>query len=200
MAERPERADAARNRRAILRAAEELLAANGPDHVSLEQVAVKAGVGKGTVFHRFTNRAGLMRALIEERARAFQEAYTQGPPPLGPGAPAVERLGAFLDSLVELATRNIALVAAYERSAGDRQSHPVYTAWHGHVSSLLREARPELDAEAIGHILLGSLHSDLLVHMLRNGESERLTASLRDLVAALLGSAGPREQIGGLTR
>jgi AcrR family transcriptional regulator len=178
------RADAARNRRAILRAAEELLTRHGPDHVSLEQVAAAAGVGKGTVFHRFTNRACLMRALAEERIGAFQQAYREGPPPLGPGAPARERLAAFFDGVVELAGRNIALMAAYERSSGHRQNNPIYTSWHSHVSSLIR---PDLDADALGHILLGSLHSDLILHMLRNGESDRLTAALRELVAALLG-------------
>jgi AcrR family transcriptional regulator len=183
----PERADAARNRRAILRATEDLLAEYGPDQVSLEQVAAAAGVGKGTVFHRFTNRAGLMRALAMERISTFQEAYAKGPPPLGPGAPARERLTAFLDAVIELVSRNVALMAAYERSSGHRQDNPIYTAWHEHVSSLIREARPELDSESLAHILLGSLHSDLIQHMLRDGESQRLTVALRDLVTALLG-------------
>jgi AcrR family transcriptional regulator len=185
--ERRERADAARNRRAILRATEELLAAHGPDNVSLERVAAAAGVGKGTVFHRFENRAGLMRALAEERIRAFTGAYTSGPPPLGPGAPPRERLVAFLDAMVELATRNVALMAAYERSTGDRHSSPIYQTWHDHVSGLIAEARPELDADVLAHIILGSLHSDLVVHMLRRGESGRLATSLRELVTTLLG-------------
>ena len=40
-----ERADAARNRAAILRATEELLAERGAEHVSLDAVAAAAGVG-----------------------------------------------------------------------------------------------------------------------------------------------------------
>ena len=47
---RPERADAVRNRRAILAATEELLAAHRPQDISIGQVALAAGVGKGTVF------------------------------------------------------------------------------------------------------------------------------------------------------
>src|SRR5438094_10655888 len=99
MIERRERADAARNRRAILRATEDLLARHGPEHVSIEQVAAAAGVGKGTVFHRFGSRAGLMRALAEERIRSFQDNCAAGPPPLGPGAQPRERLVAFLDAV-----------------------------------------------------------------------------------------------------
>src|SRR6267154_2367665 len=94
-AERPERADAARNRRAILSATEELLTHHRPEQISMEQVAAAAGVGKGTVFHRFGNRMGLMLALMYERAHALHDAVTTGPPPLGPGAPPRERLVAF---------------------------------------------------------------------------------------------------------
>jgi AcrR family transcriptional regulator len=67
---RPERADAARNRRAILAATEKLLASHRPQDISMEQIAAAAGVGKGTVFHRFGNRTGLMHALMVERAAA----------------------------------------------------------------------------------------------------------------------------------
>jgi len=178
----PERADAARNRAAILRAAERLLAENG--HVSVEQVAQAAGVGKGTVFHRFGSRAGLMRALMEARVADLTEAIESGPPPLGPGAPATQRLTAFLDAVVDLATRNVALVAAYEEE--ERQAGGVYQYWHRHVSTLIAQARPELDAELLAHILLGSLHSDLVLHLVRSGDTDRLTATLRELVAGLL--------------
>jgi AcrR family transcriptional regulator len=181
----PERADAARNRAAILLAAERLLVEHG--HVSVEQVAQAAGVGKGTVFHRFGSRAGLMRALMEARVAQLTEAIETGPPPLGPGAPATQRLTAFLDAVVELATRNVALVAAYEDAAPEeRQAGGVYQYWHRHVSTLIAQARPELDAELLAHILLGALHSDLVLHLVRRGDTDRLTATLRELVAGLL--------------
>jgi AcrR family transcriptional regulator len=95
---------AARNRRAILDATEQLLAAHRPRDISMEQVAAAAGVGKGTVFHRFGNRTGLMYALMVERAQALEESVTAGPPPLGPGAPDRDRLLAFLDAIVEAGT------------------------------------------------------------------------------------------------
>jgi AcrR family transcriptional regulator len=184
---RHERADAARNRAAILHAAERLLTEHDPDEVSIERVAQAAGVGKGTVFHRFGSRAGLMRALIEDRLRTLQEAIGEGPPPLGPGAPAPERLIAFLEAVVALATRNIGLIAAYEQAAeGARQEGAMYQGWHQHVRTLIAESDPGLDAELLAHILLGSLHSDLVVHLIRRGETERLTTTLRRLVTTLL--------------
>ncbi|HVV19895.1 MAG TPA: TetR/AcrR family transcriptional regulator [Pseudonocardiaceae bacterium] len=186
--ERKERADAARNRAAILRAAEELLREHGPDHVSVELVAQAAGVGKGTVFHRFGSRSGLMRALIEERVQVLRDAFTSGPPPLGPGAAARDRLAAFFDAVLDLATRNVALMAAYERAEdGERQAGIVYQTWHHHVSTLIAECRPDFDADLLAHILLGSLHTDLVVHLVRQGESARLAATVRQLVTALVG-------------
>jgi AcrR family transcriptional regulator len=192
-----ERADAARNRRAILRAAERLLAEHGPAYVSLDRVAAEAGVGKGTVFRRFGDRMGLMRAVLEERADSLREAVLAGPPPLGPGAPPRDRLVAFLDAVVALAARNIGVMTAQEHQAGQEQhrsgasrEHPVYRFWHGHVSELIAAARPELDAGALGHVLLSSLHADLL----RTGESDRLAAGLRALVDGLLGGGRTGDQ------
>jgi AcrR family transcriptional regulator len=178
----PERADAARNRAAILAAAERLLA-DDPE-ASTEDIARAAGVGKGTVFHRFGSRAGLVRALVEQRGQAVLDAMTGGPPPLGPGAPAAERLGAFFDAVITLATKNIGLMAAYEHTE-DRQAGAMYQAWHQHVTALLAESRPDLDGELLAHILLGSLHSDLVVHLLRRGETERLRRTLHQLASSL---------------
>lgn len=86
--ERPkERADAARNRRAILEATAALLAEHGADALTMDRVAAAAGVGKGTIFHRFGNRAGLLHEMIAESTFALMDAVRTGPPPLGPGAP-----------------------------------------------------------------------------------------------------------------
>ena len=82
-----ERADAARNRRRILAAAERLFEQRGVAEVPMEAIAEEAGVGKGTLFRRFGDRAGLAWALIDERERGFQDAFIRGPAPLGPGAP-----------------------------------------------------------------------------------------------------------------
>jgi AcrR family transcriptional regulator len=199
---RRERADAARNRRAILCATEELLARHRPEQISMEQVAAAAGVGKGTVFHRFGNRMGLMRALMQERALTLGESVTTGPPPLGPGAPARERLLAFLDAMVDVVTRNKGLIAALdhamatapkpaEDSPATQDAHPVYAAWHRHISTLIAEERPDLDAELLAHILLSALHSDPILDLLRQGDGQRLTACLHTLATAAL-DAPPR--------
>ncbi|WP_214412615.1 TetR/AcrR family transcriptional regulator [Sphaerisporangium fuscum] len=193
---RPERADAARNRRAILLATEDLLTRHRPDQISMEQVAAAAGVGKGTVFHRFGNRMGLMVAVMQERAFALNEAVRNGPPPLGPGAPPRERLLAFIDAVMDVIGRNKGLLAALgqavtstspQEDAGE-DDHPVYGLWHGHVSGLIAEIRPDLDSEVLAHLMLAGLHSRPILRLLERGETERLAGSLRAVATALLDS------------
>ena len=94
-APRAERADAVRNRRHLLATARQMLASQGAGTLTMDALAEQAGLGKGTVFRRFGTRAGIFQALLDDDERAFQEQVLAGPPPLGPGAPPVDRLIAY---------------------------------------------------------------------------------------------------------
>lgn len=61
MEERPLRADARRNRDALLAAAASAFAADGPD-ATLEAIAASAGVGIGTLYRHFPTREALVEA------------------------------------------------------------------------------------------------------------------------------------------
>lgn len=90
-----ERADAARNRLRLLTTARQMLAEQGPDRLTMDGLAERAGLGKGTVFRRFGTRAGIFQALLDDDERTFQQQVLSGPPPLGPGATPVARLIAY---------------------------------------------------------------------------------------------------------
>jgi len=90
-----ERADAARNRVHLLATAREMLAERGADTLTMDALAERAGLGKGTVFRRFGTRAGIFQALLDDAERTFQEQVLSGPPPLGPGADPLDRLVAY---------------------------------------------------------------------------------------------------------
>jgi len=92
---RAERADAARNRRLLLTTAREMIAGHGAGQLTMDGLAERAGLGKGTVFRRFGTRAGIFAALLDDDERDFQEQVLAGPPPLGPGAPPLDRLIAY---------------------------------------------------------------------------------------------------------
>src|SRR3954471_20467956 len=145
VAPRRERADRSRNRAAVLTAAQKLFAARGVESVRMEDVAAEAGVGVGTVYRGSPERAGLVRALLDERERRLQDALLRGAPPLGPGAPARERLLAFLEALAAYVEETFPYLAAAE--AGGRTSGPVYAGWRLHTAVLLRDAAPHTDTD-----------------------------------------------------
>jgi AcrR family transcriptional regulator len=183
-APRRERADAARNREKVLAAARRLFAERGVANVTMEQVARAAGVGKGTVFHRFGDRAGLALALLDDGERELQEAVLHGPPPLGPGAPARERLGAFLDAMLDFTVDHAdLLIAADSGRPGGRYVTGAYASWHQHTALLLSDLRPSSDAGMLAHMVLAPLAADLVRHLTEavGADAERVRAALHEL-------------------
>lgn len=179
---RPERGDAAANRERILCAARTLLEANGPNAVSMDAVASTAGVGKGTVFRRFGDRAGMMAALISDYMRDFQDQFLAGPPPLGPGAPPAERLEAFISSLISLQREHMAIAIAAEFQPAAAPTG-VYGALRLHVSALLNELDPTLQADIVSSMILGAIAPPVLNQL--HADSEKITSSATALLRGL---------------
>jgi len=92
---RPKRADAVRNHARLIEAAQQMLAERGPAGITMDGLAERTGLGKGTVFRAFGSRAGIFRDLLGTDEVAFQQRVMHGEPPLGPGADPVQRLIAY---------------------------------------------------------------------------------------------------------
>jgi AcrR family transcriptional regulator len=180
-----ERADAARNRAAILNAAARLFAEHGVDAVSMDQVATAAGVGKGTLFRRFGDKAGMAAALLDARERVLQEGILHGPPPLGPGTSPAERLAAFADAYVGYVLEHLPLVRMSETAApGARYRIGAYRFWHRHVAILLAGTP---DPEHTAHALLAPLAAEHIAALLPELGEQRI----RDGVVRLWRQAVP---------
>jgi AcrR family transcriptional regulator len=151
----PERGDAARNRTLLLDAARRLIAERGPDAVTTDDIAAAAGVGKGTLFRRFGSRAGLMLVLLDEDEKAEQHAMMFGPPPLGPGAPPLERLLAYGGDRLNFVHIHHALLSDAGRDPRMRFTAPVMF-HHRHIRVLLEGAGTtgDLDAQAFALLAL----------------------------------------------
>jgi AcrR family transcriptional regulator len=184
-----ERADAARNRLRILEAAAKLVDERGIEHVSMEDVACTAGVGTGTLYRRFGDRAGLALALLEEDTREFQNALISGPAPLGPGAPAAQRLQAFGPAYIDLMERHADLLVA--AGAIERDGRGPYTLYATHLAILIAEAAPELDAPLTARALLATLGPGQYLHARRalGWEVERIQQGWVAMTAALCASS-----------
>jgi polyketide synthase 12 len=172
-----ERADAARNRRHLLVTAREMIAADGTDKLTMDGLAERAGLGKGTVFRRFGTRAGIFQALLDDVERDFQQQVLAGPAPLGPVAPPLERLIAYGRARIDflIGHREIARAALDGREPVPGRSQTPMS--RGHIRFLL------------GAMSLGAADLDIL--------ATQLTAALDGplllyLSSAILAQAAPQ--------
>ena len=211
-APRAERADAARNRRHLLATARQMLAVQGADHLTMDGLAERAGLGKGTVFRRFGTRAGIFQALLDDDERAFQEQVLSGPPPLGPGAAPLDRLIAYGRARVGflIGHREIARAAldgSQPVPAGSQTSISQI-----HIRMLLGQmdlgADPKTDLDILAVQLTAALDGPLLLYLSASDLTEaapkieeRIAQSWQDLVQRVCrpwpASARGRRALGG---
>ncbi|GHI90890.1 MULTISPECIES: TetR/AcrR family transcriptional regulator [Streptomyces] len=191
MPEHRSRKDAARNREAVLAAADALFARRGSaEDITMADVAAEAGVGKGTLFRAFGDRVGLLRALYEARLGPVRDAVESGPPPLGPATPPRERVPALLDAVLCFKLDNRRLVVALEESGGG--SSPYRASHYEWLHRLLRDVLEEIPgapgSDFTAHALLAATRADLVEHLAgREGvPREALRAQLADFTAGLL--------------
>lgn len=164
---RPERADAARNRELLLRTAREVIDEEGVEKVTMDGLAERAGLGKGTVFRRFGTRAGIFRALIDEDERRFQQHVLSGPPPLGPGAGPVERMAAYGRARTAfLAERHALARASLERDHPAPAGEGSFSVLH--LRMLITRADPALpDPDTLSVQLASALEGPFLLYLHR---------------------------------
>jgi AcrR family transcriptional regulator len=155
----PERGDAARNRTLLLEAARKLISERGADGVTTDDIAAAAGVGKGTLFRRFGSRAGLMIVLLDEDEKAEQQAFMFGPPPLGPGAPPLDRLLAYGRDRLKFVQAHHGLLSDANRDPQMRFNAPMML-HHRHIRVLLEDAGTAGDLDAQAFALLTLLDAD----------------------------------------
>jgi len=185
---RPQREAAARNERTIVDAATALFRERGVASVEVRDIAARAGVGVGTVYRRFGDKASLIAAVLGEQERELQDRLLSGPPPLGPGAPPAERLVAFLQALCALTEANADVLAASEGAApGARYRVGAYQAWRLHVSMLLQAIDPALDAPWWAETLLAPLQASLYLQQRREQgfSAQRIAAGVVDAARRL---------------
>ncbi|MFC5143605.1 TetR/AcrR family transcriptional regulator [Streptomyces aureoversilis] len=190
--ERKPRKDAARNRAAVFAAADSLFAdCRSPEEVTMADIAAAAGVGKGTLFRAFGDRTGLIHALYEARLEPIRNAVEEGPPPLGPATPPLQRVPALLDAVLCFKLDNRHLAQALEGTGTDspyRTEH--YERWHTLLRDLLQRVPGAGDSDFTAHALLAATRADLVTYLADEKEMprEELRDRLSEFTAGVLGS------------
>lgn len=186
------RADAARNRARLLTAAATLFRDKGADGVSLDEIVAAAGVGKGTLFRIFGDKSGLAAALLDERERELQQRMLFGPPPLGPGAAPVDRIGAFVREYVRYVADHVDLVRMSQTARpGARFDTGAHQFWRTHLTYLAGEAG-DPDPRLVADVLLAAVTAEQVGRWIRTDGRpvDELAGQLAALAAGLARPSG----------
>ncbi|WP_305785208.1 TetR/AcrR family transcriptional regulator [Symbioplanes lichenis] len=154
------RTDARRNVESLLEAAKTVFGTAGVD-APAKQITDLAGVGVGTLYRHFPQRADLIKAVIEREIDACADAA----PALAGELPPGDALARWLDRLAELIATKRGFAAALH--SGD----PAYAGLPGYLLEKLAPALGSLldAATAAGEIQAGVTPRDLLYAVAKLG-------------------------------
>lgn len=194
-APRIERADAVRNRRHLLATARMMLAESGStENLTMDALAERACLGKGTVYRRFGTRAGIFQALLEDDEHAFQEQVLAGPPPLGPGADPLDRLIAYGQARIAFLLDHRDIARATLDGGRPVPAGTESPMTRTHIRVLLGQLRLEgADLDMLAIQLTAALDGPLLLYMAASdltepaGVKERLTRAWQDFTQRVCG-------------
>jgi TetR/AcrR family fatty acid metabolism transcriptional regulator len=152
----------------ILQAAEEVLCEKGYHETSIEEIAARVGIAKGTVYLHFPSKEDLVMALVEREARQLQQAIEET---IASAMTAREKLEAILRLLYgKLFHKQMRLFYSMYHSpemraliARKEQMHERWEQLYRSIGELLEEgkARGEFDA-ALPTSVMQSLFLNLI--------------------------------------
>lgn len=181
---RTARADAVRSHARVVAAAHEAFAVDGIA-MTIDDVALRAGVGVGTVYRAYPTKSALIRAIIEDRMWSLiAEGRALFDSERGGGA-----LGSFI-RLVVLGgiASDRGLADAFASRTGDRdwwtpELDAGFSALLGDLIEAAREAgtlRSDLNVHAIEALIVGCQ----AIHAYDSAEAERLVGLVIDRILA----------------
>jgi AcrR family transcriptional regulator len=183
--QRPLRADATRNRDAILTAAREVFAEHGLE-ASLEEIAARARVGIATLYRRFPSRQHLVGAALVEKVAMYADAAEAALAITDPW----DAFTSFVRTMCELQAGDRGLADLLSMTLPtDEHVERLRGAAHAHVVTLIDRAK------AAGQLRSDFVTEDLLILLIANATIVHVTrnaapAASRRLVALALDAFG----------
>ena len=193
--DRAERRDAVENRQRVLAAAKALFAEHGVANVHMAQIAEAAGVGKGTLYRRFANKADLCQALMHDQLSEHQEAILARLHGMQEAkAPYLERLKVFFEEVVVFTERHVPLLCEVQRGGqigGIDGDAPFFEWQHMTVSGLLNaavragELPSDTDVPMRVDLLLAPLTASYFRYLRRRHSLDAIREALREGVGMM---------------
>jgi AcrR family transcriptional regulator len=154
---------------ALIAAARELFAADGYAGTGRDQIAARAGVTRGALYHHFGSKEQLFRAVVETLEGELGEKIAFAA--MGGVDPAMQlRLGcmAFLDGCLDPAVRRIVLIEApvvlgWEQWREIDAQFGLALVQHALEAVVACGQMPPVPVEPLAHLLLGALNEAALL-------------------------------------
>jgi AcrR family transcriptional regulator len=181
---------------AIAAAARKLFAQKGFESTSIDEIAARAGVAKGAVYHHFASKEEVF-ALVLDAVQGELAALPPPPPSRRLGAPAdlvADSVLRYLLAASEPAVKRILLVDG-PAVVGWQKWREIDAKYFGAnaraaVAALLGGTPGEREVDALAHLLLGAVMEAALVCATAadaRKSARELTAALKRLLRGLAG-------------
>ncbi|MFT7585817.1 MAG: AcrR family transcriptional regulator [Cellvibrionaceae bacterium] len=196
--ERSERRDAAENRQLLLATASRLFAVHGVEAICMSEIAKTAGVGKGTLYRRFSSKGELCLALLDCEMRQFQNTILKSfQEQIENGVSTIRRLNWFVEQSVAFTISHLSLMVEISQAGGENAVQDINQPhfWlemtvKGHLQQMKAngEIMPETDLDYITTALLAPLDARIMKsHIDNRGYSEeQIVKGIQDLIAGLM--------------
>lgn len=180
------RADAVRNRYLLMDTAHKLFEEHGVEDVTMSAIAKEAGVGKGTLYRHFADKATLCHALLDADMRDFQRATLSH---LRITPDVLQAMQWFLQQAVAYVDSHSELLREVANQGGiDMLQHPAHYWWRQTIHGLLSRLELQGDVDYMADTLYIMLDVSTL-RFQRQSEHydlERIVAGLQMLLHSLV--------------
>jgi AcrR family transcriptional regulator len=183
-------------RRAVLAAARASFGSKGYAQTSVDEIAAAARVTKGAVYHHFSGKEALFRAVwTEVEAEATARAAGAGDPDSPPIEQLVTEVDAYLEVALDEEVRQITLidgpVVLGLEPEGPVEQHPGHVALRAFIAAAIdRGELRDLDPGVFAHLVGGlALLGGLIVA--RAGDPETTRATVGQAIELMLRALGP---------
>lgn len=146
----PGRADARRNRHLLLETAQTLFNRDGVDGVSMTAIAEAAGVGKGTLYRHFANKADLCNALLDEDMLGLQRHVLAH---LRQSSDPLANLKWFTSEIAAFVWRNEPLLVVEADGRGLELDHQAHFWWRQTIIGLLEQILTQRDVRYFADVI-----------------------------------------------